>query len=424
MSLSTKLKVGAGEAPMLFPEAMFPTGGMENYTGVHDYPYVHTVLLEHSGVRYAILAVDIVGIPDAEGMRARAAQVLEVPYDNVIITNAHVLTTPHNFHRAQTPEEKAKEDMLDAAIMDALDKSLEKAKATFGPGLFGYKEGYTNFVVNRVMETEKGWGTQATNDEGDTDHGMPVFRFDNLEGKTLAILYVVNCAAGMLEFTHSDDGGRLVSNDIAGASADFVRQEFGEDCVCMYLCGATGDQWQAMRGIFGTVGRGGVYRQRDLGDKGWLLLELMGERLGQQIVRAADSIECKDVEKITFSRHAVKLPGRVQHRGKPGEPRKPQPLEKGEDVQVMVTTMTFDDLLWIGATPEIQVATIRAIKEASPFKETAFSGWTNEGKDSTGTYMAEDYMYDLGTYQAGKSRFYLGAAQSFRDQVIDIIKKL
>ena len=86
--------------------------------------------------------------------------------------------------------------------------------------------------------------------------------------------------------------------------------------------------------------------------------------------------------------------------------------------------MTFDHHLLIVAPPEIQFPTIRTIKEPSPFKETAFSGWTNEGKDSTGTYMAEDYMYDLGTYQAGKSRFYLGAAQSFRDQVIDIIKKL
>lgn len=418
----TLLKVGAGSAPIKYPDEMFPTGGMENYTGVHDDPYIHVVLIEHDGVRYGIVNAEMVTIPDADGMKALAAKELDVDPANVIVANSHVLTAPHNFRRGKTEEEKKIEALMDKAHDEAFAAALAAAKATLRPAKFGYANGYTTFNVNRVVESDEGW-IQGTCDEGDTDPSMPVFRFDDLEGNTIAIMYIVNCAAGMLEHTHSDDGGRLVSADIAGASAAFVRQEF-PGCVAMYFAGATGDQWQAMRGMFGYMGRHGAYKEVDLGDKGWLLLELMGLRLGQQIVRAADSIECKDVEKISLTKKSISLPGRVMFRGGPGGVQKKPPQVRGDDVNIVVSVMTFDDVAWIGTTPEIMVSTIRHIKENSPFAQTAFSGWTNCGSDSTGTYMAEEIMYERETYQSSKSAFFRGAAEIMRDKVVEFVKEV
>lgn len=418
----TKLKAGAGEAPIKYPAEMFPMGGMENYTGVHDDPYIHALLIEHEGVRYAVVNAEMVNIPDPDGMHDIAARELEVPHENVIVACSHVLTAPHNFHRAKTEAEKKIEDLLDKAHDEALMAALSAAKASLRPATFGYKEGYTNFNVNRVVESDQGW-IQGTCDEGDTDNSMPVFRFDDLDGNTISIMYIVNCASGMLEHTHSDDGGRLVSADIAGASAAFVRQEF-PGCVPMYFAGATGDQWQAMRGMFGVIGRHGVYKEVDLGDKGWLLLELMGMRLGQQIVRAADSIVCGDVEKISLSKKSVTLPGRVMFRGGPGGVQQKPPQVRGDDVNVVVSVMTIDDVAWIGTTPEIMVSTVRYMKENSPFAQTAFSGWTNDGKDSRGTYMAEEIMYERETYQSSKSAFFRGAAEIMREKVVEILAEV
>ena len=418
-----KLKVGAGEAPIGYAPEMFPTGGMENYTGVHDYPYVHAVLIEHEGQRYAILCMDLVVIPEAGKIRTFAAAELGVEPENLILLNPHVLTTPHSILMGRpgtvfTPEQYKKQELMDKANAEAITKAAADAKATLHPAKFGYKNGYTLFNVNRVVETATGW-SQGTCDEGDTDHSMPVFRFDDLDGNTIAIFYIVNCAAGMLEFTKSDDGGRLVSNDIAGASADFVRKEFPGATV-FYLAGATGDQWQALRGKFGVVGRGGAYREIDLGDKGWFLMELMGARLGQQVVRAADSIELGDVDKLTLSKTFITVPGRKQARG-PAAPGTKIEHIRDEDRQVLITVMTLDDVAWIGTTPEIQTCTVRAIKDASPFGETAFSGWTGQGEGSPGTYMVEKELYAHDTYQANKSCFYPGAAEELRDKVIEII---
>lgn len=414
-----KLRVGAGEAKIDYAPETFPTGGGENYTGVHDYPYVHVIALEHCGSRYAILAIDIVVIPDADRLKDLTARELGIDPSNIVITNAHVLTTPHLPHNPKSDTERHVGELMRQALEQAVLSATSMAKSALRPAVFGYGCGHTNFNVNRVIKTDQGWD-QGTCDEGDTDPSLPVFRFDDLDGNTIAIMYIVNCAAGMLEHTHSDDGGRLVSNDIAGASQQFVKQEF-PGCVAIYLAGATGDQWQSLRGMFGVVGRHGVYRERDLGDKGWLLLELMGERLGQQIVRTADSICCKDVDVLTLSMRQISLPGRVDIPPDHSHPGKQNPIIKGEDVRTMVSIMTFDGVAWVGATPEIQVKTVRAIKESSPFEHTAFSGWTNDGASSCGSYMATDEMYDMKTYQSKKSRFYLGAAQRMERETVNFL---
>lgn len=136
---------------------------------------------------------------------------------------------------------------IEPAVREACKTAMEsKRRATFG-----YAEGQTTINVNRCYKTAKGW-QQISNWHGNTDHTLPVMRFDDEQGNPIAILYVANTAAGMLENAMNStkkyaDGTtgktRQVSCDIAGLSSRYIEKYYGNGCVALYFCGCTGDQW-------------------------------------------------------------------------------------------------------------------------------------------------------------------------------------
>lgn len=438
------MKVGVGRADILFTDEMFPNIG-EKYTHVHDNPMVQVLVID-AGEKFAIAAFSLVSVSYSSKIKAEIAKIVDVSEDNVIIHGKHVLATPHIGGRGDkeptiedmiekgkhltnvtlTVEEAGeyckRDRMLSGAVLEAARKAAQFAADNIQPAKIGFGLGYSETNVNRVVYTDKGWW-QGNNPDGVTDRTVPVVRFDNMDGEPIAILFNCNTAPGVLENSFLTDGTRAVSGDIAGAAEHFIDGEYGDKVVSIYTTGATGDQWQVLRARFDTVGRNGNQTVTDLHEAGFLFADILGKRLGQQVVKTAESIETTEfsgeihmdlfqhtypAQKVTVSENA-------------GATTDCQFIPNGETTS-SYAIMRIGDIAIVFIGVEIGVRSYAEIKKKSPFDHTFVIEFASAGRG--GGYMVEKDLYDKMSYQSRKSRYAAGSAEMFRENIIQSLKEV
>lgn len=432
------MKVGVGCADIVFTDEMFPNIG-ENYTHVHDNPTVQVLLLE-AGEKFIIAAFSLVSVCYPAKVKAEIAKIAGVDEDHIIIYAKHVLSTPHIGGRGNAAStvadiiERAKhmahvdltadeaeqywkrDNLLADAVLEAAKKAAAIASENIQPAKIGFGLGYSEINVNRVVYTNKGWW-QGHNPAGITDRTIPVIRFDNTEGKPIAILFSCNTAPGVLENSFLSDGRRPVSGDIAGAAEHFIDSQYDHKVVSIYMTGATGDQWQALRALFENIDRYGNQTITDLHETGFVFVDILGKRLGQQVVQTAESIKTAalpgaihvDAFKHTYPAQMVTVSENA------GATTDCKFIPNGETTAGYAILQIGDiAIVFIGV--EMGVRSYEEIKSKSPFAHTFVVEFSNVG--SGGGYMVEHDLYDKMAYQSRKSRFAAGTAELFRENII------
>lgn len=437
--MANKLLVGAAKAEIKFTNEMLPNVG-EEYTHIHDNPYVQVLILE-TGERFVFAAFGLVMVSGTSTLKANLAKICGVDESHVIVHGKHVLSTPHTGsrpgedgiagmikrakmmgHKVINEEEAAvyleHDNMLCAAIVEAANEAAEAAVKNVQPAKVGFGLGYSETNINRVVYTNKGWW-QGNNPDGVTDRTVPVLRFDNLSGEPIAILFNCNTAPGSLENSFFADGRRAISGDIAGVSEKFIESEY-ENAVSLWTTGATGDQWQALRALFETVDRNGNQVITDLGEQGFILVDILGKRLGQQVVKTVDSIETAELgTDIHFDVFKGTYPAqRVSVRENAGATTECEYIPDGE-ADAGYAIMQIGDVAIVFCGVEMGVRSYAEIKNNSPFDHTFVVEFTSIGPG--GGYMVERDLYEKMCYQSRKSSYAAGTAELFR---ADIIKSL
>lgn len=122
-----------------------------------------------------------------------------------------------------------------------MQASAEKALANLQPAKIGFGRGASHINIYRNILTPKGWVT-GYDDSGFTDPSLALVRIDSLSGKTLAWLmnYVVRPA--VMEQSTTEQGGKLISGDLAGTSERYLEQHSDADAVAIFMMGAAVDQ--------------------------------------------------------------------------------------------------------------------------------------------------------------------------------------
>lgn len=440
--MKNKLMVGASKAEIKFTEEMLPNVG-EEYTHIHDNPYVQVMIIE-SGKRFVIASFGLVGVSNGDIIKENISKICGTEKDNVIVHSKHVLSTPHTGGRpGEDPiagmikrakmmghkvinEEEAKvylerDNKLCAAIIDAGNKAAEEAVKNIQPAKVGFGLGYSETNVNRVVYTNKGWW-QGNNPDGVTDRTVPVLRFDSINGEPIAIMFNCNTAPGSLENSFFADGRRAISGDISGASEAFIDGQY-KNVVSMWTTGATGDQWQALRALFETIDREGNQVITDLGEDGFILVDILGKRLGQQVVKTADSIETSELSSdIHFDVFEGTYPAqKVSVRESAGATTDCEYTPDGETT-AGYAIMQIGDVAIVLCGVEMGVRSYAEIKEKSPFAHTFVIEFTSVG--AGGGYMVEKDLYEKMCYQSRKSRYAAGSAELFREDVIKALNEV
>lgn len=426
---------GAGRAEIRYTDAMLPTYG-EGYTGIHDLPMVQALLL-CGQESYAILSVDVVILFIKKELLAAAAEELKIPSGNILLHATHTLSTPH-FHawasldhwredplhrRAAVSDAEAtaflsRDNMMVQAHVKAVRDACRMARESLQPAYFGSAVAKAPISVNRVLELKDGWW-QGVNQDGPTDHYIPVLRFDSLAGEPIAVAYNCNVAPGCLEGSEFD-GERLISGDLASASERFIDRAFGGRAVSLYLTGFSGDQWQALRVKKDTVNRKGEQVVEDLGAGGFLLVDVLATRLGEQVVRAADGIDRmrRDIEPH-LDRYCFQYTGQRCSARSDSGPTRECVFEETGPVDAEIAIFQLGDTAIVGCGVELCYETAEKIKRGSPFDQTLILEFTTDG----GGYLPEMSFYDHVTFQARKSRYARGTAERFCEDVLTSLRE-
>lgn len=426
---------GAGRAEIRYTDAMLPTYG-EGYAGIHDLPMAQALMI-CGEERYAIISVDVVILFIKKELLAAAAEELGIPSKNILLHATHTLSTPH-FHawaslnqwRADPPHRRvvvsdadaaaimARDNLMVQAHVDAVRSACRMARESLQPARFGYAVAKAPISVNRVVETKDGWW-QGVNQDGPTDHRVPVLRFDSLAGEPIAVAYNCNVAPGCLEGSEID-GKRLISGDLASASERFVDRAFGGRTVSLYLTGFTGDQWQALRAKKDTIDRKGEQVIEDLGAGGFTLVDVLATRLGEQVVRAADGIDTvrRSIEPHLDSYRFQYTGQRCSVRSDSG-PTRECVFQDAEPVDAEIAILQLGDVAVVACGVELCYETAERIKRESPFAQTLILEFTTDG----GGYLPEALFYDRMTFQARKSRYARGTAERFCEDVLASLRE-
>jgi len=424
------LKAGFGSSTVQLTDEMLPTFG-EHYNSIHDLPSVKVMLLE-AGESFALVSVGLV-MGDKRDFLAAAQSELQIPADHIIIHLQHILATPH-YEAADTPEAWAahhrepvtpedaevfwkRDQAIHGAYLTAVREASRQARERLCPAKLGVAAAHADVTVNRVVHTKQGWW-QGVNQDGETDRSVYCLRVGDESGNTLGLVFNVNVAPGCLEFSETG-GGRAISADLAGASERFVEEQLDGGAVAMYTTGATGDQWQALRARLDYLTPDGEQKVRDLHETGFDLVEILGTRLGEQVVKTTLTIKTEELESLQFSQASFFYPHQNVLDADFRAPALHCRYELDGKDEAGVALLRMGDAVVVFCGSEMNVSALRQLRENAHYSKL----WLVEFSTVGGGYMPPADFYDRVTFQSLKSHYGKGTAEHWVTDVAQLLSE-
>lgn len=429
MGEQVRFLAGAGKCGIEYPPDIFPfRDGPDLWTGLHDVPCARAVVLE-CGVRMLLLSLEVVLLDrELDGqIRRAAAELTGIPEERVWLITTHTVSTPHFFVREHnSAEENALAQRMRGNILRAAETAARRASDSVQEASIGFGCGTCRANINRVIQTRDGWWL-GSGEEWPADHSVPVARVDGADGRTIAIMYNYNCELAVMDKSVMSDGGRHVTADLAGEASRFVEDAYEGETVALFLPGVSSDQGPAYRAVRTVRGRGGSYHSVDIREKGWLLLELEGERLGEQVLVAAEQAHCGALSRpLLLENRTFRFQGQ-RLRGLPNPNSGPVHewpfLPDGERTRA-VELLVLGPTVFVGVDG-VGVETAEQIRSGSPFENTVVvsgvSGGAKRLPSEGQKYMAGEAMYRRAAFQARNSEFAAGSAEKMLAHVLNFL---
>lgn len=408
------LKAGAGIGVLHFPESYFPSDG---FSGVHDDMHAKALLLEKGTVRGALVTLELPSIRPWEltdELRAYAAELLQVPYDNLWLIMTHDLSAPHvpktadgkNFHM----------DILRQAVKTAAEVALASTQNVQTV----ICEGICDVNANRDMESIDGWWV-GIHGNGPSDKHLSMLRFDGADGKPVAVLYSYALKSSVLEAATMSDGKRYASGDITGRAGIKAEQRLG--CPVLFVMGAAGEQVPKRKANYLELDENRRFYTVNLAEEGYEILESLSDALADAICATAqsESVSQPGSAALRFGHFVFHADGQIPYSNSLPQPPVlhfdylPAP---GEDIPVWY--LQIESAVMLGVKPEIMTPTFDKIKANSPFRCTMMATLVNGGQG----YIARDWDYEHFTYPGLKTPFRKGTDRIFEEKVSLYLKSL
>lgn len=246
------LYIGFGEVDITPPIGLQMCGSLDPRTnvGMTDPLMAKALVAESNGKQLAVVGVDLIGLPRAlaDAIIAEAVRRTGLDPSTILIAGSHTHSGPY------TIEGVYAFGVTDAAYLatlpDLVARSIEKAYRARQPATMQIGRSLVHHGLhNRRVLCPDGkafntWMPGALNDLditpqilgtcGPVDPELWVVRFDDLQGKTLGVLF---------NFTlHTNSHfGNTWSADYPGVVAEAMRHAFGRDVVTVFTPGACAD---------------------------------------------------------------------------------------------------------------------------------------------------------------------------------------
>lgn len=408
------LKAGAGIGTMYFPDHYFPSDG---FSGVHDDMHAKVLLLEQSRTKGALVTLELPSIRPWEltdELRAYAAQLLDVPYDNLWLIMTHDLSAPH------VPKTEEGKNLHMDILRQAVKTAAEAALSSLQPVRPVICEGTCDVNANRDMQSIDGWWVGIHGD-GPSDKTLSLLRFDGVDGKPVAILYSYALKSSVLEGAVMSDGKRYASGDVTGRAGVKAEQKLG--CPVLFVMGAAGEQVPKQKANYLELDENRRFYTVNLEEEGYAVLEDLSDELSDAICSTtqAEGLSQQGNVTLRFGHFSFHGDGQISYANSLPQPPVlhfdylPAP---GEEIPVWY--LQIGKAVMLGVKPEIMTPTFDQIKAKSPFSCTMIATLVNGGQG----YIARDLDYERFTYPGLKTPFSRGTDRIFEEKVSHCLQSL
>jgi hypothetical protein len=420
-ALAASLRAGAGRAPIEIGQSALPVDG---YVSVHDPLQSRVIVLDNSSKRIALVTVDLTSMPDAmvakvQDIVSRAAQ---MQLADVVVSASHTFSVPHVQGPASNAAEQQRKQRIAQAIEASVTQAATVAVQDLQPARLGFGSGTSSVNVNRDVQTADGWWLGA-NDAGFSDKSVNVIRFEGRDRHPIAIVLNYAVQSSIMNESTLQSGGMQISADLAGAATRYVEQQYGDRTVAMFLVGAAGDQapyLTAKRNRLDSDGHSGTV---DVHEAGFLLVDLLGERLGSEAYRVAQNVTDEPTGDPVFAVKSdkVRVHGQVfSPSANSKRPTKAYHFEAGKPVDVPFWIVQIGGIAVFGFQAELSSQSAVDLKARSPFAHTLVATMIN----GAAKYLPDAAGYDRITYEAMSSPYFKGAAEEVSDAIVAAASRL
>lgn len=412
MSGNASFLAGAGKSAI---DIAYP---VEGYVGERDRLYARAAVLAAGPSRVAIVVIDLTAVPAdmVREFQETVGRTAGVAPAQVLICASHTFSAPH-----LSSEDEPGAVRFRRSVIDAVARAASQAGNEMRPARLGFARGMSRVNVNRDVHTAAGWWLGA-DDRGATDHSVAVIRIEDEAGKPIAILANYAVQSSVMNESTLSSGGILVTDDLAGAAVRHAEEQYGSGTVAMFLVGAAGDQAPYLTANRYTLDKDGNWGRSDLREAGHVLVDLLGERLGSEIVRASEEAVCTA---FAGGLRVTSASVEVGTQQPPASFRDLRPVHgydyrQGGTESVPVFALGIGDIALVGVQAELSSTTGLDIKARSQFGQTVVLTMVNGGAK----YMADAASYDKITYAAMNSRYARGTAERVSSAALTLLADL
>lgn len=264
-------------------------------TGVHDPLHATACVISDEGTDVAIVSVDALSVKRSvvESARKLVQSRCGIPPQNILIAATH---THSGGPIANAFESEADENYC-SFVAEKIAEVIVKAWESRSDAQVGIAVGHENriafnrrFVMkNGRHQTHPGKGNpDIVRPAGPTDPDVGVMAFKGKDGTMLGLIVNFACHCTVM-------GGTEFSADYPFYLAETLRKEFGDQCLTVFLQGASGDVTQVANTL---------PREPEFGEKwAWKI----GTRLGGEVIKTVALADFVDSAPLQVARATVRL---------------------------------------------------------------------------------------------------------------------
>lgn len=403
------LRVGASKISIDPPREM-----LDGYSGIHDSLYVRTIVLDNGTQRAALIALETSKVPGGESFLNDLSEASGIAREFLFVSSTH----DHNTVRVR---ENLETNAYYHKIREATIQSLAEAGAAMQTAQVGFGEGKAYVNTNRDEFIVGGYHMGYA-PERPSDKTVGVVTFRNMAGDPIAVYANYPVHAVVMYRAGTKDGLPEITGDLPGYTSRYVEDHF-EGAVAVWTSGAAGDQ----NPLFMATYNQDHPDVHDTGPAGYAIVDVQSRRLGEEIVRVAESTANTSSEARLWAAQAlVSCPGRERK-----EPRGPDEAPGGymapsyiemvdaDPLTIPLQLLMINDIALAGVAAEVFTEIGMHIKEQSVFDRTMVV--TVLAPAGAG-YIPTDEAYLLPAEKAVSNRLKPGCAepaiiQSFNDMM-------
>jgi hypothetical protein len=413
-----ELRIGAGKREIQIPLGYL---AVENFKEIHDPIHVRAIVIEQEET-FAVISMELTSLPEPEvkELQEIISDETGILKKNIWVCMTHSFSSPHLLpdFMLQTEENIRLKEAYRKALKYAVCEAVQEAAERLVPAKMGFQTGTCDIVANRDVKLEDGWWI-GTNGTGLTDKTVSVIRFDDMEGKMIALISHFAMQSSVLDQCELSRGGKPISSDVAGNACEKVEEQYGKDVVALFLIGAAGDQAPVEKAVNETFVKGERVRT-DLHEGGFEICERLSEKLKNSICGIADTVIC-DHQAFPMEHCSVQVTVPAKKMEKDLHslvPTRDFIYEPDGEKETTIEGLRLGELVLLGFRPELNCTTAISIMAMSDFKMTLICTMVN----GASKYMADEASYDRCCYEAMNSPFGCGAAEIIRDQAIELLR--